>query len=101
MADRPEEGLYVSDDKGRKIDIYFNISKDETVHTLAHEMGHALGIGHVQDANSIMYPKTNIVLSLSVDDINALNKACEKRSYFDILLDRINYLRKQYLVSQN
>lgn len=101
LAERPEEGLYVSDEKGQKIDIYFNISKDETVHTLAHEMGHALGIGHVQDANSVMYPKTNTVLSLSTEDIAQLNKACEKRSILDILLDRINYLRKQYSETRN
>ena len=51
---RPEEGIFISDRNGKRIIIYFYVSKVELVHTLAHEMGHALKIAHIQDSTSIM-----------------------------------------------
>jgi hypothetical protein len=39
---KPEEGLFMGDKN--RIEIYFNNGHDELVHTIAHELGHALGI---------------------------------------------------------
>lgn len=88
---KPEEGIYISDENGRRIVIYFNISKDELIHTLAHEMGHALEIAHINSTSSIMYSRTTEVKALSSDDLAALNAACRKISIFETISNRANY----------
>jgi len=85
---KPEEGLYSRDGTDEKIDIYFNNSQQELIHTLAHEMGHAIGLGHNSNPQSIMYPQTNLAIAPSGDDESALTQVCEKRSIFEIAATR-------------
>lgn len=77
-----EEGEYVSEAGSQRIDIYEYSSHTELVRVLAHELGHALGLGHVKDAESIMY-KVNQgkKLSLTPDDITELNAACSSSPF--------------------
>lgn len=86
---KPEEGLYEQGGSKRKISIYIDISKDEFLHTLTHEMGHALGLDHNSNPQSIMYPQTTNVLLPSNDDISALNEICRKRTIFEVIYNRI------------
>ncbi len=72
-----EEGLYVSTAGAQRIDIYEYSNHAELVRVLAHELGHALGLDHVADAEAIMY-KVNQgkKLALTKDDITELNAVC-------------------------
>ncbi len=63
-----------------RITIYQYDNYDDLVLVLAHEMGHALGIGHVDSDTSVMHAQLenqdikNIMLSL--DDQSALGRVC-------------------------
>lgn len=72
-----EEGEYVSTAGTQRIDIYEYSNHTELVRVLAHELGHALGLGHVEDAEAIMYKvNQSKSLALAQDDISALNAQC-------------------------
>ena len=72
-----EEGEYVSEAGAQRIDIYEYSSHTELVRVLTHELGHALGLGHVGDKEAIMYEvNQGKKLSLTPDDIAELNAVC-------------------------
>lgn len=72
-----DQGHYVSDAEGKRIDIYEYASQADLARVLTHEFGHALGIGHVENPDSVMY-SFNIGdgLALSDEDLAALREAC-------------------------
>lgn len=73
-----EEGVYVSDSSGKKIEIYEFANHDQLVRVLAHEMGHALGLEHVDDPNAIMYKLNQSSNQTPTPaDIAELNRVCK------------------------
>lgn len=74
LSEKPEEGVYFGGEN--RIEVYFNNGKQELIHTLAHEMGHALGMNHVESKKSIMYDSTNNQITPSQDDLTELKKIC-------------------------
>lgn len=72
-----DQGNYVSDDQGERITIYTFERRDELVRVLAHEFGHALGIGHVENPDSLMYSyNIGTEVALSEEDRAALVSVC-------------------------
>lgn len=95
---RPEEGLY--NPKDNTITIYFSNSREELVHTLAHELGHARGIGHLENEESIMFPLSTETTQLSSEDKVALEAVCRRRSLLEQLQEKIALLRIRFNTSQ-
>lgn len=72
-----EQGYYAEDQKGKRIVIFEFESRDELVWVLAHELGHALGIDHVDDPRAIMAAfNANSTPALTDVDRAALAAVC-------------------------
>ncbi len=72
-----EEGEFVRDSAGERINIYEFIGDAQLERVLAHELGHAVGLGHNTNPNSIMYAENESGnLTPSPDDIAALKTLC-------------------------
>ena len=96
---RPEEGLF--DGQTNTIEIYFVPSKNELVHTLAHELGHARGLGHTEgDENSIMFPYSSESVKATSEDIEALNILCRERSLPEIVRTNLMLVVERYRTSR-
>jgi hypothetical protein len=93
---KPEEGIYIQDQDGRRIYIYFYNTPTELTHTLAHELGHAAGLDHSTDTSAIMFSKTNNAVIPTQSDLDAIREACRKRSILEIVQTRIQLIIARY-----
>lgn len=71
------EGEYVRDDSGERITIFEFVGTGQLERVLAHEFGHALGLGHNTDPKAIMYAKNESgSLTPRFADLLALRALC-------------------------
>ena len=75
-----------------RLPYFFMSNRQELLHALKHEFGHAVGIGHLNNPNAIMYYQTNTQLDLTRFDIEALKEVCQEKTIFELTADRIVYL---------
>ena len=75
------QGAYFKAADKRKINVYQFDDLDRLRLVLAHEIGHALGLGHLQNRQSVMYylmESQNVRnLQLSEEDIEAIRDKCD------------------------
>lgn len=74
------QGAYEWTNNSRTINIFHFLDKNELRLVIAHEMGHALGMGHVSNPESVMHElmenQNRRELELTGEDIQALQNVC-------------------------
>jgi len=89
LEQKPEVGFYTSGEE--KIDIFFYTDEENLVNILAHEMGHSLGLDHIEDEGAMMNPIVSETTEIKSADKELVKSFCEKNTVFNVTKNRIKY----------
>ncbi|MBI2053760.1 MAG: matrixin family metalloprotease [Candidatus Staskawiczbacteria bacterium] len=73
-----DQGKYIRDRNGTAINIFQFNDSNQLIRIFVHELGHALGLEHIDNQKAIMYYlNEGMNQKLTTDDLLALKKACK------------------------
>ena len=67
------------------------------MHTVAHELGHALGLDHVLEEDAVMHPTTSENLELTDIDVEVLNNFCIEQNKFEFIKGNLEILLRNVI----
>lgn len=89
ISEKPEIGFYASGEE--KIDVYFYADEKYLVNVLAHEMGHSLGLDHIDADGAIMNPVVSENTRLTQPDIDLVKNFCNENTVINVTKNKIKF----------
>jgi len=89
LEQKPEVGFYTSGEE--KIDIFFYTDDANLVNILAHELGHSLGLDHIEEDGAMMNPIVSETTGIKSADKELIKAFCEENTIFNVTKNRVKY----------
>jgi len=88
ISQKPDVGYYISGEE--EINVYFYSDENYLINILAHELGHSLGLDHIEKENAIMNPFVSEKTTLTQEDIDYIKSFCERNTRAGLIKEKIN-----------
>ncbi len=95
LQSKPEAGVYIPTEN--RIEIYSFGNKEQLVSTLAHEFGHALGLPHIPNQNTLMNAIATPQTTFTEYDRVLLEDFCMERDRVELLKNDLTQFINSYI----